>query len=1247
MAGGLATRFFGHVPDDDATPGLPARTLPDRAWAMMTDRRSLPGLKAILAFMVIAIVVLGAGFAPKAFAQSGESVRVRAGMQAEQGRLVFDWQSPVGYEARIDGRQLTITFARRANFDLSTVTGALNGYVTSSALADDGRTLRFQLAGDFRLSRWLNGSAVVVDLLGPPVRSSAPATAPAPPPVVTAPIAPQAAPPAQSATAPAAPAPAAPIPLRPRTQAAPAVNNLASSGDVILQVGQQQAFTRLSFIWPQPPPTYSVTKSGNAISVVFDRLTQIDVGKAETEPPRGVRDVRVFNRTGKTSVVFTVDPGTTFRNFAEDRTVVVDLISGRASSNPSPVEPEVKQITSDDKARSDLASRNPALGANNFDPDSGPLPERLTTPALAQAQRADAEKRALAQIEKANPGAMAQQAAANAVASNPAPASPAAPSPARPNANANEPTASAAPRFPVTSQPLPATPLGSVGTVVVTPETLADRTRIMFPFPVKTPVAAFTRAGLIWVVFDAQANLDLKAVAQPPLKVRQTPTPRGTVVNMDLPEGRGIEVGSQDNTWWVDVLAQPTRGEPVEIVPRPNKPGGSDVLVQIRDRGDIQRLSDPVVGDKFDVATTLRPNHGLGSLHNFLGFDLWPTQQGAVIIPLMDSIQTTPDPEGVAITVDGGLMLSNGTRPTEQAMKGAGGSPGAEGFIEYDKWARQAEGPFKRIRARLERNTALAPKSLKNAARLELARFFLANHFDAEALGVLNLMASTDDTLLSDPAFRAMRGVAKIGMYRPKEALEDLSVPTLQLDNNTAFWRGMANTMTQDWSGAAAEFRRAFPLIDRYPVKERLKFRMASARANIELGDKEAAAKDLSDIVSRKPQPPEAFRVYYLGGRLRELNNDLSGALADYDRTIAGSDRQSKANARYRKILLQEKAGKITPAGAIEELETLRYTWRGDDLERDILRSLGLYYIKSGDFRAGFDTMRQAMTMFADSRQAQEIKEDMNRVFSDLFLRGAANSMSPVKALGLYYDFRELTPIGNDGDEMIRRLADRMVSVDLLSQASELLRHQVDKRLAGTAQAQVATRLAVVYLLDKKPAEAVQVLEKTQQIQLPLALANERIRIKARAQMELGRTVEALTSLNDDKGQDAQFLRADILWSGQRWAEAGAKIEELLNPVKGADAKIDPISQSLVLRAAISFALAGDRAGLSRLTSTFGPRMAKSTDAQSFIALTNSPDIANTDFRELAGKIASTKTYESFLTAYRERIRSGGLNAIN
>lgn len=1161
-----------------------------------------------------------------------EAVRVRAGTQPGMGRMVFDWAAAVGYDARIDGRVLTITFDRAARLDLSALNAALSGYVASSEPAADGKSVRLTLTGDYQLRKLTNGNAVVVDLIGAPQRASAPAPTPTPTP--TPAPAPTPAPPPAQAPKPE-PAAAPPVSLKPK---APVVAPAAPVGDVILRGGQQQAFTRLVFGWPAPAPTYKITKNGLTLDMTFDRNARVDLGRFADATPRYIRALRTGYRDGKTFVAIDTDPGVTYRTFSEDRDIIVDIIGARSGANPAPVEPEAKQIAEDARLRAEAAAGAPLPDApKTFDPETGPLPARLTPPALANAQRADAEQRAAAEMARL------------AATRPPEPTPPVSKSDTRaPTMPSETAPTRVTPRVgpPATNRVQP-TPAGSVGTVVVTQETLPDRQRVTFPLPVLTPMAAFTRAGKVWAVFDAQATLDLKAVSGPPFQARQIAMPRGTVALLDLPEGRGVEVSLDGNSWVVDFPANPDRGEPVEIVPRPTQPGGADVLVQIKDRGDIQHLSDPVVGDKLEVATTIRPGHGLASLHSFLGFDILPTHQGAVVAPIKDGILVQADPEGLVVSQDGGLLLSNGVRPTEQAIKGAGGTAGAEGFIEYEKWARANEGPFRRVRSKLERASAVAPKSLKNAARLELARFFLANHFDAETLGVLNLMQSTDPLLDGDPAFRAMRGVANLGMYRPKEALADLSVPALQIDANAALWRGLANTMLQDWPAAAAEFRRGLPLLDRYPVKERLRFRLASARANIELGDKEGAARDLNDINLRKPGPPDSIRAQYLTARLKEISGDITGATAEYDRVIATTDRQSRANARYHKTMMLEGAGKMASADVIEELETLRYTWRGDDLERDILRSLGLLYIKAGDYRAGFETMRTAMSMFADSRQAREIKDDMNRVFADLFLRGGANSLSPVKALGLYYDFRDLTPVGNDGDEMIRRLADRMVSVDLLPQASELLRHQVEKRLAGTAQALVAARLAVIYLLDKKPGDALQILDQTKQVQLPAGITAERGRLRARALMEMGRTADAIQTLANDNSLDSQYLRADILWTGQQWPEAGAKLEDLLGPVKAADVKLDPLHQNLILRAAISYALAGDRASLNRLSGMFGARMAKSSDAESFTALTASPDIANVGFRDLASKIASTKTYESFLSSYRDRIRNGGLNAIN
>ena len=129
-------------------------------------------------------------------------------------------------------------------------------------------------------------------------------------------------------------------------------------------------------------------------------------------------------------------------------------------------------------------------------------------------------------------------------------------------------------------------------------------------------------------------------------------------------------------------------------------------------------------------------------------------------------------------------------------------------------------------------------------------------------------------------------------------------------------------------------------------------------------------------------------------------------------------------------------------------------------------------YTEDGRYRDAFYVMRSAMAAHPDSALTRQIQDEAAATFDALFLTNKGDAMPAIDALALFYDFRELTPIGARGDEMIRRLADRLVSVDLLDQAAELLQYQVDHRLQGAARAQVATRLAVIYLMDRKPDRA-------------------------------------------------------------------------------------------------------------------------------------------------------------------------------
>src|SRR5262249_28241578 len=154
--------------------------------------------------------------------------------------------------------------------------------------------------------------------------------------------------------------------------------------------------------------------------------------------------------------------------------------------------------------------------------------------------------------------------------------------------------------------------------------------------------------------------------------------------------------------------------------------------------------------------------------------------------------------------------------------------------------------------------------------------------------------------------------------------------------------------------------------------------------------------------------------------------------------------------------------------------------------------------------------------------------------FDNLFLGGKGGALPPGEALGLFYDFRELTPIGRRGDEMIRRLSDRLVGGDPVDQAAELLQHQGDQRLQGPPPAQVATRLAIVYLMNRKPDRALATLQATRVADLSNDLRDQRLLLEARAMSTLGRHDIALELIANINSREAVRLRSDVLWASRR-----------------------------------------------------------------------------------------------------------------
>jgi hypothetical protein len=259
-----------------------------------------------------------------------------------------------------------------------------------------------------------------------------------------------------------------------------------------------------------------------------------------------------------------------------------------------------------------------------------------------------------------------------------------------------------------------------------------------------------------------------------------------------------------------------------------------------------------------------------------------------------------------------------------------------------------------------------------------------------------------------------------------------------------------------------------------------------------------------------------------------------------------------------------------------------------------------------------------------------------------VFLAGKGDALPTIDALSLFYDFRELTPIGRRGDEMIRRLADRLVTVDLLDQAADLLQYQVDHRLQGAARAQVATRLAVVYLMNRKPDRALATLRATRTAELSNELRDQRLLIEARALSDIGRNDVALEVIANVNGREAVRLRSDVLWAARRWNEAAEQIEILYGNRWQEWEPLTDIERIDILRGAIGFALAEDSIGLGRFREKYAAKMSEGPDGNAFQIVSSPAAASGPQFRDVAKAVATIDTLDGFLRDIRARFPQSG-----
>jgi tetratricopeptide (TPR) repeat protein len=757
-------------------------------------------------------------------------------------------------------------------------------------------------------------------------------------------------------------------------------------------------------------------------------------------------------------------------------------------------------------------------------------------------------------------------------------------------------------------------PLPAGGVVRMDSRVANGQVQLTFAFANPAGAAVFRRGDAVWIVFDAPAKLDVSRAPRGLPQFTAMEASRGTdyaAIRIDAAHGVPVFATAQGPVWTISLGPGPQTPPSLVKIARDEASGPATLKAPVAGATRIVRLSDPRAGDVLNVVTALGPAKGLPSRREYVQMALLPSMQGLAAESYIDDLAVSHDGDIVRFGRPAGLALSPKWAAKDVEVPGAGGpAPAAmPALIDYVNWPKTGSGGFlSRYDALLSDATVESgnkDKAAPTGARMALARFLVGSELSFEAIGVLNDAARASPALLDNPEFRGLRGVARVMARRYKEAEADFSSPVLVEDPSSALWRSYIAAQQAHWPEARAQFTKGAQAFAQFSPTWKARFARADAQAALALGDLPGADARLRLALADQSDVWETLATRLVQAKLIERQGYPDRALRIYAAiaTVPRESLSSPALLRATQIRLQ--SGKITPTQAATVFDGLRYRWRGNATELETIRALGQLYLAQGRYREALEALRSAGAKLPDLPEALQLQSDLAAAFRGLFLDGLADGLEPVQALALFYDFKELTPIGSDGDLMVRKLVRRLVDVDLLDQAAELLSYQADNRLDGVPRAQVATDLAVIYLMDKKPEKALQAINGSRTTVLPTALNAERRLIESRAWAGVGRYDAALEIIARDPSKEAQDLRGEITWKQKDWAKAGPTFEKALGDRWKTPTPLSNEEEGKLLRAGVAYSLAGDDAALTRLDGRYQGFIDQSTNPEALrIALT-------------------------------------------
>lgn len=1116
-------------------------------------------------------------------------------------RVTFGWPQNVRFQVNPYKGAVVLKFSQAADINLNAIRTGLGSRLTSIALSPDKTSLTLKFDQPYRVRHFVSGNANGIDILG-----TTPLNAPIAPAPKAAPVS-ASQPSPVAATAPALPK-TAPAALTPQSVKVAAVEAV---GGTVSATPAEKA----------PVAVTTATQSATAQPVA---------AKAAAPTPVAVAQVP----TGSAVAVAAATPSPPTQpvvSLPEATSPSESVVSATPNPVPAPVAPPATPAAAAEAASAPVAETAAAT-----------TPTTQITPAEAAATANPDPFAAPAQPTPAAPEPTASPEPLSAPDATPQ--APTAEALSAAKAALIEPDTQTSDSAPVATQP--ATP-AEIENLIVTSKSLPTGTEINFPWVARTAAAVFSRGSDIWIVFDAPSKINLKLLEgimpAAVTKIEPMDVAGHTVLRLQTDGSVFPKVAQPANSQrWVVGLSNYH-----QIPPRPaamtftTNATIASVFMPVLEHTEPFILTDPVVGDEIIITPFYTSGEGVYPARKLVEADILESAQGLAVIKKADLTEVRSIRNGLRIANRNGMSLSSNLPAIASDELEALQSQYTIWF-PYDKWKIEPD-KFTSTRQELEQKMIGATSVRANSLRLKLAQMYLAEGLGFETIALLDIIKADDPVFFTERKLAAMHGAANFISDRFNEAAADFASEELDDTLESKLWNEALSILKTD--RPRFDYLEYFKnYIQHYPPALRDKLAVLAADNYINRKSFNKALKTFDTLSESGISPRLMPYLDFLLGKISSESKNYDAAISLWEPLSKNdTDNFIRARAEFALVSMLYTQGRITIDEALDRLDHLRIVWRGDSLEQSLLSYLGQLYIDHGDYLEGLRAWRELLTNFPDSPLASSITREMAKTFNKLFAEGEADKLKPLQALSIFYEFRELTPVGAAGDTMIQGLADRLANVDLLDRAAALLEHQIKFRQERAVRSKLGAQLGLVYLLNREPKKALKALELTNYGKNPEPLKLKRLQLTAMALSEIGKPQRAIEMLSPDTSKDADMLRLNIFWKMRDWKEVIRVAETLLSDRDDLTRPLTPQENDYALQLAIAYMFESDTTQLQYLRDYFGPLIAKgpSKDIFDFVTDASGP----IDYEKMNDVTKQISRIETFMQTYRDRVNERGLNA--